>query len=382
MGATSARTLPDFSNHFANLNDNGNALTNTFPYDKQRAALRNCESLIGSVSLPVGVAGPISIEGDVSLEKMYIPLATTEGTLVASTNRGLKLLRTGQVTTHVRQKGVTRGPALACHNAAEAHTLLKWLEGRSKWIKEITEKTSNHFKLLDWTGWVAGRTVLLRLRGNPDEAMGMNMITIATDALLKAIILESPVKILRTVVSANVCVDKKPSASTALFGRGWWCQVDTMISSAAINKVMHVSAQELWATYWQKNQLGSQQAFLLGNNSQVANVVAAFFIATGQDPAHVVEASHATLVIEPDKDSLFVSLTIPALLLGTVGGGTWFPAQTAARSLIAEQSITSKILAVAVTTAALGAELSLLGALTKGELAKAHARTAQGRELE
>lgn len=382
MGSNSARTLPDFSQHFAKLPDKGEALTTTFPYDKNRAALRNCENLIGSVSLPVGFAGPISIEGDVGLTDMYIPLATTEGTLVASTNRGLKLLRSGRVTSHVRQKGVTRGPALACRNASEAHTLLSWLESRSDWIKEITEKTSGHFKLLDWTGWVAGRTVFLRLRGNPDEAMGMNMITIATDALLKAIVLDSPVKITRSVVSANVCVDKKPAASTALFGRGWWCQVDTIISSEAIAKVLHVSTQALWETYWQKNQLGSQHAFLLGNNSQVANVAAAFFLATGQDPAHVVEASHASLVIEPEGDGLFVSLTIPALLLGTIGGGTWFPAQVAARSLIAKDSVSSKMLAVAVTTAALGAELSLLGALAKGELAKAHARTAQGRELE
>lgn len=352
------------------------------PFDVERAGSRNCENLVGSVAIPLGVAGPVKIQATCLTGEYLLPLATTEGALVASVNRGLKAINeAGGVQILSRKIGMSRAPVFNCQTIENAANLALRLQEKilQKQLQKWAEETSQHLQLKELQSWQRGPLLYLRLVFNTDEAMGMNMVSVATQKIAEE--LEKKFSQVELVsLSSNVCVDKKTSAINQLFGRGYAIQASVKLSEKIIQTVLKTSAAEIFRVHHYKNLVGSNVAASLEQNMQVANVVTAFFLATGQDPAHVVEASQASVFMEVQGKSLLLALTANNLNLGTLGGGTWLPAQSQARSLIAQgKNLSAQELAEVLAAAILAAELSGAAALASQSLARAHQRLGQGK---
>ena len=362
----------------------------TTPFDENIVGRKNCENLIGSVAVPVGLAGPVLVNGSVfdQSEEILIPLATSEGALVASVNRGCKVMNlAGGVNLLVKKIGMSRAPVFHCANGPEASQFSQWLDKSStlQLIKELTEATSSHLHFLQLQSWVRGRSVFVRFVFDTEQAMGMNMVTIALQKAMPTLLEKfkqefssSQVKLLS--LSSNVCCDKKDSLINRLLGRGYWAQAEIIISRQIFQEILKVEPKAFFESHVAKNLVGSNIAGSQSQNMQVANVAAAMFLATGQDMAHVVEASQASTTVELTDDGVYVAVTLPNLNIGVVGGGTGLPAQAAARNLIrSTNSLSAEQLAGAITTAALAGEISGLAALTNHTLAQAHEKLGRGK---
>lgn len=306
---------------------------------------KNCEQMVGAVPVPVGYAGPLTVafsSGDT--QALHLPLATTEGALVASVNRGCKAI--GTVKTHSIYHGVSR--SIAFKDASSAHGALhrkaKWIRLASteqEW-KSVGESTSQHLKILSYDTDEEGDTLFLTIHADTDEAMGMNMVTIAAEAIGQWIAehLDLPF----VTVAGNVDSDKKPSRRTHDRGRGYEVTAEAVLDAAAIADVLKTTPDAMLRTAEAKLQHGSKIAGAIGSNLHAANVIAALYLATGQDAAHVVEGSladtHITLLPMPKQDSqkLHVSTRIPALLVGVRGGGAELPAQRQCLTLLLGQT--------------------------------------------
>jgi len=335
---------------------------------------KNCENLVGSVEIPVGVAGPLKIIRDQTKTEYYLPLATTEGALVASVNRGCKALSlAGGVTVLSQKKGMSRAPVFACKSGKEALKLTAWLDKHQSLFQKIADQTSQHLRFITLQHWLRGRKVYARFVFDPDQAMGMNMVTIAVEEIAQAVIQANP-QVELLALSSNVCTDKKDSLINTILGRGYWVQVEAFLPDKIIASVLKTTAEKIFKAHLAKNLVGSNVAGSLSQNAQVANVLAALYLATGQDPAHVVDGSRAFLSMEVERGGLYVALTLPNVVVGVVGGGTTLAAQTQARLLIKKNQPMKAIeLAEVIGAAALAGEVSLMAALASGDLAKAHA---------
>ncbi len=356
----------------------------SLPFGEQAVQGRNIENLIGSVSLPLGVAGPIAVQGPYAKGSFYVPLATTEGALVASINRGCKLLsQAGGVTTSLQDNGITRAPLFQTKDLAAAQKLKTWLHDHETELTGLTEATSNHLKWLGMDVTQAGRLVWLRLRFNSGEAMGMNMATIAAQAVSDEICKQTDVQLL--ALSGNLCVDKKPSYQNIVAGRGYSVQAEARISANLIKETLQTDYFRMARIATAKNWYGGGLAGSIGANAQAANVVAAVFMATGQDGGHIVDSSTCFTICEAQEDVLYVSVTLPNILAGSVGGGTGLVQQKVARQLMTKDLVDgasskseSRCLAEVLAATVLAAELSLLGALAADQLTSAHRKLGRG----
>ncbi len=336
---------------------------------------KNIENMIGAIQVPLGLAGPIEIEGK---GNFIVPLATTEGALVASVNRGLKALRQAKSLQIVSQyAGMTRGPVFVAPDLKAAFRAAEKIktELRSKFVRRL-KRLSQHTRLLKIQTQVLGRYLFVRFRFDTDEAMGMNMTTYATTAL--ADIIETELGLRLTTISANFCPDKKFSFVNLFFGRGFQVWLEAIIPSLAINTILKTNLNDLLATYQQKIWYGTALVGGVSFNAHIANVLAAFYLATGQDLAHIADNSQAILVMEKRNKDLYLSLFLPSLNIGSVGGGTQLPTQKEAIELVlagAKKSYRgrrSAILAEVLTAAMAGGELSLMAALATNTLACSH----------
>lgn len=346
----------------------------SFNLDIENVSAKNCENLIGSVEIPVGLAGPLLANTTQETHGYIIPLATTEGALVASVNRGCKAItQSGGVSIQVEKRGMTRAPVFQCQSGTEATTLTKWLDQNQGKLQHLVQQTSSHLTFLSLTHWVRGRYVYVRFVFDTDQAMGMNMVTIATEKIARWITKENP-NIALIALSSNVCTDKKDSLINALYGRGYWVQAEANISETIISSVLKTTSDAILAVHVAKNLVGSNIAGSFSQNAQVGNVLAALYIATGQDPAHVIDGSRAFLTIEKEKNGLYIALTLPSIIVGVIGGGTYLSAQAQARDIIKHDGslLKAEELAGVVGGASLAGEISLLAALASQDLAKAH----------
>ena len=353
--------------------------------DVKQAEQKNCENLLGSVEIPVGVAGPASVQmtidgGEPFQQELFIPLATTEGALVASVARGMKALsKTKPTRVFVEKIGMTRAPVFGFLNHFEAKEFVDWIENKGglKKIKQVCEKTSQHLKLKDCHAWVVGRAVYARFVFDTDQAMGMNMVTLALGQAWKEVISSYP-NIELISLSGNMCVDKKTSAINRLLGRGYSVQAEVLLNKKILQSVLKVGVQDFYKTYYWKNVVGSNLAGADSLNMHAANMVAGLFLATGQDMAHVVECSQASLLVEQKpNNSLYIALNMPNVNVGVVGGGSGFTPFQQARKLIFGREIRAEELAGVVAVAVLSGELSGLAALATQSLACAHQKLAR-----
>lgn len=326
----------------------------------------HCENLIGSTSIPLGVSGPLKINNN----DYHVPLATTEGALVASVSRGCKAINlSGGTTVFVENVGVTRGPVFETSGLKESMKFKKWLEVNFKLLKDTAEKTSSYLKLKKLGTRIVGTYVYIRFYFDTGEAMGMNMVTIATEAISRLIEIKTKVKCL--AVSGNFCIDKKPAWLNFISGRGKRAWAEVVLKREVVKDVLKTTPENFFDVWLAKCMIGSAMAGSLGFNAHFANIVAAFFAATGQDLAHVVEGSMGITTSKVTKSGdLYVSVYMPSVMIGTVGGGTKLKTKQEALSIIGAKS--SIQLAEVLSGAVLAGEISLLASLTEGTLSKAH----------
>ncbi|KEG08559.1 3-hydroxy-3-methylglutaryl-CoA reductase [Trypanosoma grayi] len=347
-------------------------------YDWDRVVGQNCENIIGYVPVPLGIAGPILIDG----QKYPIPMATTEGALVASTHRGARVIsQCGGCKTLLLDEGMSRAPVVELTSLEEAGKLRTFCQENFAAVKEAFESTTRYGKLNSLKCVLTGRKAYLRFRATTGDAMGMNMITKGVDKALSLLQQHFPtMKVI--ALSGNYCTDKKPSAVNWIEGRGKAVVAEAKVHGHVVEKVLKCSVDSLVSLNIDKNLVGSAMAGSVGGfNAQAANAVAAIFIATGQDPAQVVESSTCITTMSKDGDDLIISVTMPSIEVGTVGGGTGLAAQRGCLELIGcggsnkeSPGANAQLLSRLVAAGVLCAELSLMSGLAAGHLLSAHMR--------
>ncbi len=350
----------------------------------------NVENLVGAAQVPMGVAGPVPVDGSAADGEYYLPLATTEGALVASVNRGLSAIRAaGGATARVTDSGMTRAPVFRVRGVAQAQQVAEWVREHTADLREAAESTTSHGELLDVDPYVVGDSVFLRFVYDTKDAMGMNMATIATREAADIVESETPADLV--ALSGNLCTDKKPAAINAVEGRGRTVSADVVLPREYVEETLKTTPEAMVEGNTRKNLVGSAKAASLGFNAHAANTVAAVFLATGQDAAQVVEGANAITTMEVRKrerdgddetdagGDLYASVSLASLEVGTVGGGTKLPTQSAALDVLGlagggdPPGANADALAEVIAVGALAGELSLVAAFTSRHLASAHA---------
>ncbi|XP_039275950.1 3-hydroxy-3-methylglutaryl-coenzyme A reductase [Nilaparvata lugens] len=351
-----------------------------YDYDKVMGVC--CENVIGYVPVPVGVAGPLRLDDQL----LHIPMATTEGCLVASTNRGCRALKDCGVRSRVVADGMTRGPVVRFQSITRASEAMMWmqLDDNFRKMKEHFDQTSRYARLSKVNVRIAGRHLFIRFVATTGDAMGMNMVSKGTEHALKFVqSIFNDMEILS--LSGNFCADKKPAAVNWIEGRGKSVVCEAIIPSKVVLTVLKTSVQALVDVNISKNMIGSAVAGSIGGfNAHAANIVTAIYIATGQDPAQNVSSSNCMTLMEPwgrEGNDLYVSCTMPSIEIGTIGGGTQLPAQASCLDMLGVRGPNETCpgenankLARIVCGTVLAGELSLMSALAAGHLVRSHLR--------
>ncbi|GLJ22301.1 hypothetical protein SUGI_0419540 [Cryptomeria japonica] len=349
-------------------------------FDYQSILGQCCEMPVGYVQIPVGVAGPLLVN---RLEYM-VPMATTEGCLVASTNRGCKaILMSGGATSILLRDGMTRAPVVRFQSAKRAAELKFYIEdpANSDNLCDIFNRTSRFARLQGIKCAIAGKNLYMRFSCFTGDAMGMNMVSKGVQNVLDYLQIAFPDMDVISV-SGNFCADKKPAAVNWIEGRGKSVVCEAIITETVVNKVLKTTVPALLELNMLKNLTGSAMAGAMGGfNAHAANIVSAVFIATGQDPAQNVESSHCLTMMEGvngGKD-LHISVSMPCIEVGTVGGGTQLGSQAACLNMLGVKGANrtspgenAQNLARIVAAAVMAGELSLMSALAAGQLVKSH----------
>lgn len=347
-------------------------------YDYTKVHGACAENVVGYVPLPVGVAGPVLMDGS----NVTIPMATTEGCLIASTHRGCKAISvSGGAYTSLIGNGMTRAPLVRMPSARRCAELKRWLEAPDnfKAVCAAFNSTSRFGRVASIKCFIAGKNLFLRFKSTTGDAMGMNMISKGVEKALTVI--EESFPDMRVVsLSGNVCTDKKPAAVNWIEGRGKSVVVEATIKRSIVQTVLKSNVEEMLLLNTQKNLVGSAMAGSVGGfNAHASNIVTAVYLACGQDPAQNVESSNCITLMEPSGDDLYISCSMPSIEVGTVGGGTHLPAQSACLSLVGVKGANREApgknaekLARVVATSVLAGELSLMAALAAGHLVKSH----------
>ncbi len=340
-------------------------------------ASKNIENFIGVAQVPMGVVGPLTVRGRHAKGQFYVPMSTTEGALLATVNRGCSVItEAGGAVCRIMKDEMTRAPVLRVSGIEHGIKVAEWIGKNIDRLKEETARTTSHGKLKSAVPFLTGRNLFVRFSFETGDAMGMNMATIASQQMCELIEKRTGAKTVS--VSGNMCTDKKAAAINYLQGRGKSVLAEVTVPEKTVEERLHSTTAEVVETATRKNLVGSAMSLSMGFNSHFANMAAALFIATGQDAAQVVEASMGISTAESGDGGLYFSVSVPALEVGTVGGGTALPTQHEALELMgcSGQGKAGKFAEIAAALFLAG-ELSTLAAQAKGELASAHRRLAR-----
>lgn len=339
-----------------------------------------CENVIGYMPVPVGSAGPLLLDG----KNYHVPMATTEGCLVASTNRGCRaLVKSGGVRSCVVNDGMSRAPVVRLASANRAAQVKIWIEENVHLIAEEFESTSRFARLKKLHVIQAARYLYIRFVCRTGDAMGMNMISKGAEKALNFIRTNHFHDLEILSLSGNVCTDKKASAINWIEGRGKSVVCDAIVPASVVKTVLKSSVEALCDLNVGKNFIGSAMAGTAvgGFNAHSSNIVTAIFIATGQDVAQNVASSNCLTLLEPhESGGLYISCTMPSIEVGTIGGGTILPAQKACLKMLGvagggkNPGENATALSKIVCATVLAGELSLMSALAAGHLVKSHMR--------
>lgn len=341
----------------------------------------NIENPIGATQIPLGVAGPVQIRGQYAQGIFYVPLATTEGALVRSYERGMvALTRAGGVETCIAADENQISPSFFFRTLSEAAAFNPWLQAHFIEIKARAESTTRHGKLVNIHCHQVGKQVIVNFGYDTGDAQGMNMIVKATDQACRWIaenhIVES------YFLFSGMCSEKRPSGFLLSRGKGKWVSAAAFLPESIIRAYLNCSARDLYRV-WHSTLIGHLSANAIGYNAQYANGLTAIFIATGQDVANVVNSACGITSFELRDEGLDVSLTLPALSVATVGGGTGLATQRESLQMLGcYGSGKSRKLAEIVAATLLGGEISMGSAIASGEFANAHEHYGRNRPKE
>lgn len=334
--------------------------------------------MINSTSIPTRWIGPIFIRGSELSEEIKVPLATYETTLWPSTNRGAKIsCLVGGIEVTIVDEKMTRSIVFQAESASRALKISRDIQDNFQELIELVKKTSRFCRILNICSKIVGSTLYLRLEFSTGDAAGHNMVTLAAQHIQTYLLSQYPLSYVS--VSANFCVDKKISAVNSILGRGKYAIAEIIISREICEKVLKTTPERIAELNIQKNFVGSIIAGSLHSaNAHVANLLLATYLATGQDAANIVEGSQAITMAECRFDQLYFSVTLPNIIVGTVGHGkthTFIQENLALLGCTTprEPGKNARRLAAIIAATVLCGELSLMAALTnEGELMRAH----------
>ena len=340
----------------------------------------NIENFIGVAQIPIGLAGPLLVNGEYAKGEFFVPLATTEGTLVASYNRGMKLLKeSGGVTTTVVDDAMQRAPVFVFKSAREANKFGVWIKENFAGIKAKTDATTSVGRLRDIQQFPASRFLYLRFNFTTGDAAGPNMVGKATKAACDWI-MSVYEGFERYQLEGSFATDKKTSWVNTLNTRGKKVIAEATIPAAKLKEIMRVSVEQIFEARL-ASQLGGYLAGVNNNGAHSANGTTAMFIACGQDVANVAESSAAAVYAEITKTGdYYFSVTIPSLIVATYGGGTGLPTQRECLELLdcyGKDKV--KKFAEIVAATVLCGELSLGTAVIADEWVSSHEQLGRNR---
>lgn len=351
------------------------------PVDELSAYQGNIENALGFLRLPIGLAGPLRVNGIAAKGDYPIPLATTEAALVASYHRGCRLLTAmGGCTAMILNEMINRSPGFCFTTAIEAGRFALWSLQQFESFRAVAATTTRHGELIDIDCHLEGNHVYLNFEFTTGDASGQNMVTLATQAICDDILARTPVSPTRSYVESNLSGDKKASARAFTTARGRKVTAEALIPADLLQKHLHTTALEM-TEYWRVSVIGGVLSGTIGVHGHFANGLAALYLATGQDVACVAESAVGVTRFEcmPNGD-LYAAVTLPGIMVGTVGGGTGLPSQHACLELMGlAGSGHAGALAEVCAGLLLAGELSIIGALSAGHFSRAHRKLARDR---
>lgn len=343
---------------------------------------KNIEHFIGTVKIPVGLAGPLRINGLFASGDYYVPMATTEAALVASYSRGSHLLtEAGGCTSAVLNEGVCRAPGYAFRNLREAGVFVLWATEHVDDFRRVAEATTRFGKLNDMRITIEGNHAYLCFEFDTADASGQNMVTLATEAICEYIEQNCPVKSHYHFVEANLSGDKKASAQSFLLVRGRKVSAEAVLPAELVQKRLRTTPEHM-VNFWRMCAMGGILSGTVGIQGHFANGLAALYMACGQDVACVAESAVGVTRFEVlENGALYCSVSLPNIMVGTVGGGTSLPSQKACLDILGLAGAgKAQALAEVCGGLCLAGELSLMGAMCSGDFSRAHRLLARGKQ--
>lgn len=334
----------------------------------------NLENPIGAAQVPLGVAGPLEVLGEAARGVFYLPMATTEGALVRSYERGMvALTRSGGVSVRVLADENRVCPVFLFEEVAAACDFARELPRRFEEIRRAAEATTRHGRLLRLEPRVVGREVIVDFRFSTGDAHGMNMVVKATDAACRWIVEQAGGPRPRYLLFSGMSSEKRASGGLFAGGKGKAVTAGARLPASVVRSVLHATPEAM-VEMFQRSAVGHVQAAALGHNAHLANGLTAFFIACGQDVANVANSAVGSTQMDlTGGGDLYASVTLPSLTVATVGGGTGLgTARECLEMLGCVGNGRARKLAEIFTAALLAGELSMTAAIASGEFAAAH----------
>lgn len=334
------------------------------------------EQYIGMTQIPTGLIGPLRINGLHAGGDFYVPLATSEGTLVASYHRGARLAsRAGGIACLTSTEQVQRAPGFAFETLAEAALFAAWAQGEFERFREAAAARTQHGRLVDMLTHIEANHVYLIFAFHTGDASGQNMVTFCTAAICEEVLKYTPVQPRYWFLEANMSGDKKATALSFLHTRGRNVKAEVVLPAKLVTRGLRTTPERM-CDYWRMSFIGGAVTGSIGVSGHIANGLAGLFLACGQDAACISEASVGVTRLElTEAGDLYCGLSLPNLIVGTVGGGTRLPtAAECLRILGCEGAGTASKFAEICAAVALAGEISIIGALCAGEFAAAHHR--------
>lgn len=361
----------------------GAALTHTGSYSFGPDVLPgNIEAFSGVAQVPMGFAGPLLVQGEHAAGEFYVPMATTEGTLLASYSRGMRLTReAGGVRTCVIDDAMQRAPIFVFDSAQAARDFGHWVTTNFDVIRQVAESTTRSGKLLRIEQFAASKLRWLRFCFSTGDAAGQNMVSKATREACLWILAQKPAELEHFSLAANFDTDKKHSYVNSLNTRGKRVVAEITLPAALIESIMHTTGKALFEQR-QLSNLGAMMAGSVNNGAHFANGITALFIACGQDVANVAESSagfvHGELKANGDY---YFSATIPSLIVASYGGGTSLPTQRECLDVLGcyGEGKVNKLAEIVAATVLCG-ELSLSAAVVSDQWVSSHDQLGRNRK--
>ena len=342
----------------------------------------NIESFSGVAQVPLGFAGPLPVNGEYANGEFYVPMATTEGTLVASYNRGMRLAReAGGITCTVVDEAMQRAPVFVFDNARYARDFGLWVTENFAAIKACAEETTSSGKLRDIEQYSQGKMRWLRFNFTTGDAAGQNMVSKATRHACMWILAQKPPGLEHFSLAANFDTDKKHSTVNSLHTRGKRVVAEITLPADMLKNIMHTTGEALFRQR-QYSNMGAMLAGSINNGAHFANGLTAMFIACGQDVANIAESSAGFVYGEMrDNGDYYFSATIPSLIVATYGGGTALPTQRECLEVMdCYGQGKAKKLAEICAAVVLCGELSLSSAIVSDQWVSSHDQYGRNRK--